>query len=108
MTNKEYIKFLDKSENDRLRLKIKIEKGQVKDIVVQYESFILERWTPIVRYDCHHGFFHRDILQPNGDKEKQAISINNLEDALFYAEQEIKDRWDNYKEKYLKKIKNDK
>ncbi|OFX54761.1 MAG: hypothetical protein A2046_00485 [Bacteroidetes bacterium GWA2_30_7] len=105
MANKEYIKLLDKSDIDRLRLKIKTDKGKVKDIVVQYESFIIGKWTAIVRYDCNHGFFHRDLLQPNGDKEKQAISINNLEDALYYAEQDLKDRWEFYKEKYLKKIK---
>jgi len=50
-------------------------------------------------------FFHKDIIFPNGDKEKKAIAITNLETALSYAEQDIKDRWEFYKEKYLKLIK---
>lgn len=75
------------------------------DIVVQYESFINNKWTPIVRYDCAHGFLHRDVLYPDGQKEKQAINITNLGDALNYAEQDIKDRWEFYKERYLKRIK---
>jgi len=61
--------------------------------------------TPIVRYDCSHGFFHRDALLPDNTKEKQAIIITTLEDALNYAEQDIKDRWEFYKDRYLKKFK---
>lgn len=85
-------------------MRIKTEKGKVTDIVVQYESFLNNKWAPIVRYDCSHGFFHRDLLY-NGEKEKQVIPITTLEDALNYAEQDIKDRWEFYKEKYLKKTK---
>jgi hypothetical protein len=89
-----YQKFLDEDENERLRIKIHSEKGKLTDIVIQYESFINNKWNPIVRYDCSHGFFHRDIMKPNGDKEKQLISITSLKDALNYAEQDIKDRWE--------------
>lgn len=100
-----YQKFIDNDELDKLRIKIKTEKGRVTDIVVQYESFLNNKWTPIVRYDCAHGFFHRDLLYPKGEKEKQTISISVLEDALNYAEQDIKDRWEFYKERYIKKLK---
>ena len=36
-------------------------------------------------------------MKPNGEKEKQLISITSLKDALNYAEQDIKDRWEFYK-----------
>ena len=62
------------------------------DVVYQYESFIHEMWIPIERYDCAHGFFHRDILNPNGDKEKQEIVIDILKSASKYAEQDLRDR----------------
>lgn len=100
-----YQKFLDDNELERLRLRIKTDKGKVIDIVVQYETLLNEKWTPIVRYDCAHGFFHRDLLYPKDEKEKQTININSLDDALNYAEQDIKDRWEFYKERYLKKLK---
>jgi len=38
--------------------------------VLQYEAMIEGKWFVIVRYDCAHGFFHRDLLHPNEDKEK--------------------------------------
>ena len=44
-------------------------------------------------------------MKPNGEKEKQLISITNLKDALNYVEQDIKDRWEFYKERFKKLIK---
>ena len=98
-----YELFLDEDDLEKLRIRIHTNKGQVIDVVVQYESLIENKWTPIVRYDCAHGFFHRDELYP-GLKEKQVISITSLKDAVNYAEQDIKDRWQFYKERYLKKL----
>ena len=92
---------MDKFLHDRLRVRLKAEKGDLIDVVYQYETFMDGKWVPIVRYDCAHGFFHRDILKSDGDKENQVISIDNLKNA----EQDIKDRWEWYKERFLKKLK---
>ena len=97
--------FLDVDKLEKLRIKIHTDKGKILDIVVQYESFLNNKWIPVVRYDCSNGFFHRDVLYPGNEKEKQTIPITTLEDALKYAEQDIKDRWEFYKERYLKKLK---
>lgn len=104
MRYKEFTKELSPDGDDRLRIRINTEKGRVTDIVVQYEAKIKDKWYPIVRYDCSHGFFHRDILNPKGEKTKRPISIQNLKDALTYAEQDIKDRWEWYKEKFKKEM----
>jgi hypothetical protein len=45
------------------------------------------------------------MLNPKGEEIKQSISINNLKDALTCAEQDIKDRWEWYKERFKKGIK---
>ena len=105
LADKEFLKYLDKDSRERIRMRISIENGSVVDIVVQYETLIKEKWIAIVRYDCAHGFFHRDVIYPNGDKEKQVIEIDKLETALVYAEQDLKDRWDFYKHWYLKRLK---
>jgi hypothetical protein len=55
-----------------------------------------------VRYDLAHGFFHRDVMKPNGEKEKTVIQIAGLEEAAIFAEQDIKDKWEFYKQRYLK------
>lgn len=105
MGSKEFTKELSLEGEDRLRIKIEVEKGTVKDVVAQYESKIKDKWYPIVRYDCSHGFFHRDLLNSKGEKTKQIIQIQNLKDALTYAEQDIKDRWEWYKERFKRGMK---
>jgi len=106
MKTKEFLVYLDKNSTERLRVRLTIEKGELSDIVYQYESFISDNWYPIVRYDCSHGFFHRDVMKPNGDKEKSLIEIDDLKTASKYAEQDLKDRWEWYRERFVKKMKN--
>lgn len=105
MPSKEFLKYLDSKNLERLRIRLKVEKGEVTALVCQYESFIKETWHPIVRYDTSHGFFHRDVLFPDGTQEKYALEIENLKIAVVYAEQDIKDRWEFYKNRYIKKLK---
>lgn len=100
-----YFRYLDDDSIERIRIRFKTDKGKFIFVVIQYESYIKNKWTEIVRYDCAHGYFHRDILYPNGEKEKEVISIDNLKDAYNYAEQDIKDHWQFYRERYLKKMK---
>ncbi len=59
----------------------------------------------ICQSNTPHGFFHCDILNPKGEKTKQPIPIQNLKDALTYAEQDIKDRWKWYKDRFKKGMK---
>ncbi|MCY7309417.1 MAG: hypothetical protein LH619_01445 [Chitinophagaceae bacterium] len=105
MGEKYFFILLDDIGFDRLRIRIETSKGGVKYFVVQYETLISNEWVAIVRYDLAHGFFHRDVMTLKGEKEKQSINITNLEDALNYAQQDLKDRWEFYKERYLKQIK---
>lgn len=62
---------LDKNGLDKLRVRLKTHKNELIDVVYQYETFINENWVAIVRYDCSHGFFHKDVMSANGTKEKQ-------------------------------------
>lgn len=91
-----------------MRLCFEKERGEILDLVLQYEAMISEKWIPIVRYDCAHGFFHRDLLHPNGDKEKKVIDVPDLKYAFTFAKQDLEDKWEWYKEQYLKKLSHDK
>ena len=99
---KEFTKSLDKLGQERLRVKMVINKGKLTDLVFQYESFINGNWEEIVRYDIAHGFFHRDFINAKGEKEKVRIEIQDLKTAATFAEQDIKDKWEFYKSKYIK------
>ena len=65
--------ILDKHGNDRLRVKLQIDKGELINVVYQYETFFEDKWKPIVRYDCAHGFFHRDIIKPMVIKKNKLL-----------------------------------
>jgi hypothetical protein len=84
-SKKEFFKLLDKFGFERIRIRLTIEKGEITNLVFQYESYINEEWHEIIRYDLAHGFFHRDIIFPNGKKEKTSIEVENLKFAATYA-----------------------
>ena len=92
------------SNKNQLRVRLVIDGGTLIDLMYHYEILIENQWQAIVRYDCVHGFFHRDILLPNGDKVKKAIEMENLKAASKFAEQDLKDRWEWYRENYIKKL----
>lgn len=104
MNKKEFTRPLDEYFTERLRIKLVVQQGRLINFVVQYESLIGNKWKEIVRYDCAHDYFHRDLIYPDGEKIKKKITIFDLKMALMYAEQDITDRWEWYKEQYLKKI----
>jgi hypothetical protein len=105
VNEKEFFIYLGAQFKDRLRIRFEKDKGEILDLVFQYEALINEKWVAIVRYDCAHGFFHRDLLHPNGGKEKKVLEVPNLKYAFSFAKQDLEDKWEWYKEQYLKKLK---
>jgi len=101
MNKVEFVIELGSLRTDRLRFRFFKDKGRIIDLVVQYEIHFEERWRAVVRYDCSHGFFHRDIISPDGSKEKKVIEVPDLTYALLFARQDIEDRWEWYKERFL-------
>ncbi|MGE0019415.1 MAG: hypothetical protein AB7S72_07100 [Draconibacterium sp.] len=104
MNEKEFLIFLGNQLNDRIRVRFSKEAGEIIDLVIQYEALIKGKWTAIVRYDCAHGFFHRDLMHPNGDKEKKVIDAPDLKYAFTFARQDLEDKWEWYREQFIKKI----
>lgn len=100
----EFILLLDYQQFNRIRVRLKTVKGELTDVMYQYESFINKKWVELVRFDCAHGFFHRDIISPNGEKDKKTIEIDSLKSASRYAEHDLKNRWEWYKEQYNSKL----
>ncbi len=83
------------SANEWLRVRLNVERGQVNRFVIQYETVIGDMFHPVVRYDCAHGFPHRDILDHRGDllEKKPLAEQINLNAAFQEAMDEIKTEW---------------
>ena len=87
---------------DRIRVHLEIEKGRLLDAVYQYETFKNGKWTAVIRFDCSHGqVFHKDIMYPNGDKEKEVIEVFSVEEFALYAKCDLYSKWEFYKERYF-------
>jgi len=68
----------------------------VISFVVQLECWIGVRWYPVVRYDTAHGFAHCDILRPGGIQDKYPLPIRDFNEALTYAQQDIRANFRRY------------
>jgi hypothetical protein len=68
---------------------------------VQYETKINQIWHPVVRYDTAHGFAHRDLLNLKEDAKKIPVFNQDFNDALTFAENDLKTNWESYKKRFL-------
>ena len=68
---------------------------------VQYETKVNNIWYPVVRYDTAHGFAHRDILDKKGSAKKTPLFNQDYNDALTFAENDLKTNWEYYKQRFL-------
>lgn len=62
-----FLTALDPSGLNWLRFELQTAGGQVLTFVAQYETMLAGKTIPVVRYDNHHGFCHRDRMNRRGD-----------------------------------------
>ena len=94
----EYVAEL--SPGNRVRERFVKHKGNILEFIVQFEAWMEERWQPIVRYDTAHGFAHRDELRPDGTEMKTPLYFPSYNDALTFAEHDIRMNWKWCEERY--------
>lgn len=98
---------LSQEKKDRIRVTAQKKKGKIMKFVVQYEALINHKWCPIVRYDTSHSFTHKDIIHPDGKKEKQPLCFQTFNAAFTFAIQDIKISWKWYRMAYEKELSNE-
>jgi hypothetical protein len=85
---------LGKSRDIILRNIFRLRGNMIKSFVVQAEIRVTEKdkkkWNPLVRYDCAHGFIHRDLINLDGKQVKEKLASQNLKHGVDIAIQEIK------------------
>lgn len=53
-----------------------------------------------MRYDTAHGFAHRDLMNIHGRVDKTPLFNQDYNDALTFAENDLKTNWEYYKKRY--------
>lgn len=71
------------------------------DFVVQLEVKVQGAWREVLRYDCSHGYAHRDRYNLEGRKKTDDLSHLSYADALTLADQDINRNWERYRERFL-------
>ncbi len=101
MSKKEVEYTIRIGPNDRYRhLHIK-QREKIVFFRIQFETKIKDIWYPVVRYDTSHGFTHRDLLDSRGQVKKTPLFNQDFNDALTFAESDLKTNWEYYKERFL-------
>jgi hypothetical protein len=78
--------------------------NKIVEFLVQLEILIKGKWYPVIRYDTSHKFAHCDILHWNGKSEKIAIPTLDFKNALTYADNDLSQNWNIYRERFLKEV----
>jgi len=99
MAEKEYI--IPYRENVRKRHAHTTTKGRVSRFMVQLEVKMEGVWEEVIRYDCAHGYAHRDIYNLLGKQKKEDLPLR-FEDALNLADDDIDDNWEIYADRFLR------
>ncbi len=73
------------SEDNALRVRFKLEHGQVIEFVVQLECLFGSQWAAVVRYDTAHDFAHRDLLHPYKPTTKTRLGMQDYNESLTLA-----------------------
>lgn len=82
-------------------------KNEIVEFVVQMEVLIKGHWHPVIRYDTAHGFSHCDIIHYGGKVEKVQMPNIDYKEALTYADEDLNENWQTYRQRYLREVPND-
>jgi hypothetical protein len=82
-------------------------RNEIVEFVVQLEILVKGMWHPIIRYDTAHGFAHCDIIHYSGKIEKVRMPTLNYKEALTYADEDLNENWQVYRNRYLKEVPNE-
>jgi len=77
------------------------ESGKIVKFVVQLEVKTGVAWESVIRHDCTHDYAHKDCYNTKGQCRKINLSLD-YEDALIFADDDINENWENYRERFLR------
>lgn len=83
------------------------DKNEIVEFVVQLEVLVKGSWQPVIRYDTTHGFAHCDIIHYSGKTEKIRMPTLDYKEALTYADEDLNENWQTYRNRYFKEVTND-
>lgn len=87
-------------DKNAARVSFELDRDQVVGFVVQLECRFNGDWVPVVRYDTHHGFAHRDVLHPFREPTKTEMPVRDFNEGLTFAIHDLTANWETYRRRY--------
>jgi hypothetical protein len=88
-------------EHDFLHTKFIVDHGNIIGFAVIQIALIKGDKHQIVRYDCSHGYAHKDCSYEKAMR-KEALPNRPLDELFNMAKEEIRLNWQNWKSEYLR------
>lgn len=89
---------------DFIRVRMRVERGDLVRFMAQYEAVIAVRVYGVVRYDTAHGAPHRDTLDWQGRvRSKRMLAGFTFAEALDYAIDDIQSNWRGYRSEFQRR-----
>jgi hypothetical protein len=101
MPEMEFLTALDALGLNWLRFELKTVGGQVITFVAQYETILEGQIAPVLRYDNHHGFCHRDRMNRRGDVVEKILIDGSPGYVATLGANDIKANWRAYRRQFL-------
>jgi hypothetical protein len=102
---REFVTLLDEIEGTaRIRNRIRTVRGGLADGLAQLELLWDDEWRAVTRYDCAHGFFHKDELFPDGTSVKTRMEFATVAEFLECGRKDILERWRWYCDRYVRRM----
>lgn len=79
-------------------------RARIVHFALQLEIPNAGEWWAVVRYDTSHGFAHRDLLDRDGVVQKTPLFTMDYNDALTFAENDLRANWEHYRDLFLKGV----
>lgn len=95
-----YVFALDAAGLNYGRVRLTTVSGRVFIFVVQQETTLDGKGIPVVRYDNHHGFCHRDQMNRRGDVVEKLPIAGSPGEVATFAVNDIKTNWEAYLEEF--------
>lgn len=87
-------------DKNAARIWFELERNQVLGFVVQLECRCNGEWIPVVRFDTHHGFAHRDLMHPSNQASKTEMAVRDYNEGLTFAISDLSANWESYRRRY--------
>ena len=85
------------NETARMRIRLFIKKGKLKDYTVQLEYKTKDEWYEVIRYNYAHGFAHRDVHSITGKKWKEELGgSSDLSTFVQIGKKDISENFEEY------------